>query len=468
MRIAWRFAAKYYLLTRNIVVSSPQFPGTAYKRKNSVMAQEIELKFIVAQDGVDALRQHLNALEARHTPAGQLLNIYYETADNWLRRHDMGLRIRGDQGRYEMTLKIAGRVVGGLHQRPEYNIPLDTPELALEKLPAEVWPQGELPAALAQNVQPLFSTDFERERWVVKEGASEIEIALDRGEVKAGEHQEPICELELELLSGTTQDILTLARRLLDTGVLRQGSLSKAARGYHLAQGNEERPLTALTILRVAPKASVEQGLEAALESALAHWLYHDELLNRGNAKAKAEILHAIARVRHALVLFGGIVPRKATTLLRERLSEAEAALAEAETAQAALFSVATVRAKLTLTDLLINRGWRPFLNAAGEQKIAGSFKRFADIQLSRAAAELKNAFRQPSADGYVDQLPRLTREIDTVQLLSGAYIDAAAPWLENWQETRRAIAHNDSSVIEYFRRQALAAEPFWLHSGKR
>jgi hypothetical protein len=35
-----------------------------------------------------------------------------------------------------------------------------------------------------------------------QEGESEIEIALDRGEVKAGEHQEPICELELELLSG--------------------------------------------------------------------------------------------------------------------------------------------------------------------------------------------------------------------------------------------------------------------------
>ncbi|WP_227532869.1 hypothetical protein, partial [Klebsiella pneumoniae] len=25
-----------------------------------------------------------------------------------------------------------------------------------------------------------------------------------------------------------------------------------------------------------------------------------------------------------------------------------------------------------------------------------------------------------------------------------------------------------DRSVFEYFRRQALAAEPFWLHSGKR
>ena len=468
MRIAWRFAAKYYLLTRNIVVSSPYFPGTAYKRKNSVMAQEIELKFIVAQDGVDVLRQHLNGLEAKHTPAGQLLNIYYETADNWLRRHDMGLRIRGDQGRYEMTLKIAGRVVGGLHQRPEYNIALEKPELALEKLPAEVWPQCELPTELAQNVQPLFSTDFERERWVVKEGGSEIEIALDRGEVKAGEHQEPICELELELLSGDPQDILTLAHRLLDIGVLRQGSLSKAARGYHLAQGNEERPLTALSVLRVTSKASVEQALEAALENALAHWLYHDEVLNRGNSKAKAEILQAIARVRHTLVLFGGIVPRKATTQLRERLNEAEAALLEEKNAQAALFNVACVGAKLALTEWLVNRGWRPFMNAAGEQKISGSFKRFADIQLSRAAAELKNSIAQPSADEYVGQLPRLAREIDSVQLLAGAYADVAAPWLESWQEIHRAIEHNDSSVLEYFRRQALAAEPFWLHSGKR
>ncbi|MQK22680.1 CYTH domain-containing protein, partial [Escherichia coli] len=93
------------------------------------------------------------------------------------------------------TLKIAGRVVGGLHQRPEFNIPLASPELALERLPAEVWPQGELPADLAQNVQPLFSTDFEREKWVVSEGESQIEIALDRGEVKTPEHQEAICEL---------------------------------------------------------------------------------------------------------------------------------------------------------------------------------------------------------------------------------------------------------------------------------
>jgi triphosphatase len=115
------------------------------------MAQEIELKFIVEKDSVDALRQHLHTLSGEHHAPVQLLNIYYETPDNWLRRHDMGLRIRGASGRYEMTMKIAGRVVGGLHQRPEYNIDISKPELELERFPAEVWPDGELPSTLAEQ-----------------------------------------------------------------------------------------------------------------------------------------------------------------------------------------------------------------------------------------------------------------------------------------------------------------------------
>ncbi len=124
------------------------------------MAQEIELKFIVNHDAVDALRNHLHTLGGEHHAPSQLLNIYFETPDNWLRRHDMGLRIRGENGRYEMTMKIAGRVTGGLHQRPEYNVALSEPVLDLTQLPAEVWPDGNLPAGTASNVQPLFSTDF--------------------------------------------------------------------------------------------------------------------------------------------------------------------------------------------------------------------------------------------------------------------------------------------------------------------
>ncbi|PAW12912.1 hypothetical protein CKJ89_38610, partial [Klebsiella pneumoniae] len=47
-------------------------------------------------------------------------------------------------------------------------------EIALDR-----WPKGTSGRA-AEHVQPLFSTDFARERWVIQEGNSEIEIALDR------------------------------------------------------------------------------------------------------------------------------------------------------------------------------------------------------------------------------------------------------------------------------------------------
>ena len=433
------------------------------------MAQEIELKFIVEKDSVDALRQHLHTLSGEHHEPVQLLNIYYETPDNWLRRHDMGLRIRGASGRYEMTMKIAGRVVGGLHQRPEYNIDISKPELELDRFPAEVWPEGLLPEALSGQVQPLFSTDFWREKWLVTEGKSRIEIALDLGEVKAGEYQEPICELELELLEGDANDVLKLARRLVNQSGLRQGSLSKAARGYHLAAGNAPRVLKETTILHVAPKASVEQGLEAALELALSQWQYHEELWVRNVKNAKSHVLAAIALVRHTLTLFGGIVPRKASAHLRDLLTQTETLMLSDVSAQTAIYSPQAASAKLALTEFLVTRGWRAFLDAKAETKIAENFKRFADIHLSRHAAELKSTFAYPLGDQYGDQLPRLSRNIDSMLLLSGAYDGVKTQaWLENWQGLKHAIETRQHIEIEHFRNEAISQEPFWLHSGKR
>lgn len=301
------------------------------------MDQEIELKFIVEPQGVETLRQQLNSLSAEHVPAAQLLNIYYETADSWLRRHDMGLRIRGHNGRYEMTMKIAGRVVGGLHQRPEYNIDLDKAELALEKLPAEVWPEGKLPAGLSEQVHPLFSTDFYREKWLINHNQSRIELALDRGEVKAGGHQEPICELELELLHGNVEDILDIAEQLLSAGVLRQGSLSKAARGYHLAQGNHERALK---------KADFTAQGSSELEAALAHWQYHEELWLRGNAAAKAEVLSSVDFIRTALA--------GEHEMASEQMAQIGEAISHAKSAQEAAFKPQIARAKLMLTAFLV------------------------------------------------------------------------------------------------------------------
>ncbi|MCP2002964.1 UNVERIFIED_ORG: triphosphatase [Buttiauxella agrestis ATCC 33320] len=432
------------------------------------MTQEIELKFIVNPAELDSIRNTLNSLESQHSEPRQLLNIYYETADNQLRRHDMGLRIRGDNGHYEMTMKIAGRVIGGLHQRPEYNVELTSPELALALLPAEVWPEGISPDEIQSQLNPLFSTDFAREKWVVTHGNSRIELALDLGEVKAGEQVEPLCELELELLEGETSDVLAFAKQLVAQPGIRQGSLSKAARGYHLAQGNVDREIKPLTVLRVPPKATVEQGLEGSLELALSHWQYHEELWLRGNGKAKAQVLEAVGLVRHALALFGGIVPRKASTELRELLATYEAMLPQELKATELAFSEQSSQAKLALTEWLVGRQWQKFSDDKANVKLAGSFKRFADTHLSRHAAELKETFQRPLGDSYADQLPRLARETGSIRLLAGVYDDAKTqPWLDNWQGLRHAIVTRQQVEIEHYRNEAISQAPFWLHSGK-
>jgi len=432
------------------------------------MAQEIELKFIVNPPVINALSEKLSGLSQEQHEASRLVNIYYETPDNFLRRHNMGLRIRGNGNRYEMTMKTSGQVTGGLHQRPEYNVPLSEPTLDLALLPAEIWPQGVDIAELQQQLNPLFSTNFNRQTWIVQQGMSRIELALDQGEVVAGDLQEPICELELELLEGEASALLILAEQLVNEPGLRMGSLSKAARGYHLAQGAVERSIKPLSLLSLAPKTTIEQALKASLAQSLESWLYHEELWLRGNRAARQHILLAAGNVRHVLALFGGIIPRKASSQLRDLLLSFEASLAEHDKGESVLFSAQASITKLTLTRWLFESQWRDYVDEKGRTKLDGSLKRFADGHLSRHSAELRAIFQRPLGDAYAEKLTRLVRELDAARLLAGIYrAEQASPWLENWQGLFDAISTNQIVEIEHYRNEAISQAPFWLHSGK-
>ena len=432
------------------------------------MTQEIELKFIVSPQAAESLRDQLNRLSNEQHEARSLVNIYYETADNQLRQHDMGLRIRSKGHQYEMTMKTGGRVTGGLHQRPEYNVALNEPVLDLSLFPAEVWPEGLNASALQQQVAPLFSTNFMRQTWIVHHDESRIELALDQGAVMAGSLQEPISELELELLEGKPGALFALAEQLVHLSGLRMGSLSKAARGYHLAQGAPERPLKPLSPLTLPPKATVEQGLEAGITQALESWLYHEELWLRGNMAAKRYIVQAVEDIRHILALFGGIIPRKASSQIRDLLLSFETSLSDTEQGDEVLVSSQSSMTKLELTRWLVESRWRDAVNDKGKIKLSGSLKRFADINLSRHAAELKAIFLRPLGDEYASKLTRLARELDAARLLASVYRDRkAALWLENWQGLYDAIVAKQQVEIEHYRNEAISQAPFWLHSGK-
>ncbi len=200
------------------------------------METEIELKFFVSPEFSSQLLRKISDAKILQQSSRMLGNVYFDTPDQILRQHDIGLRVRRFDDVFVQTLKTAGRVVAGLHQRPEYNAEINGTDPDLSLHPADAWPESVNVADVQQQLAPLFSTDFERQQWLVAmPDGSQIELAFDQGEVSANGQTSPICEVELELKSGQTDALFTLARELCAEDGMRLGNLSKAARGYRLA-----------------------------------------------------------------------------------------------------------------------------------------------------------------------------------------------------------------------------------------
>ena len=183
------------------------------------METEIELKFFVSPDFADSLKAKISDAKILQHSCRDLGNTYFDTPDNWLRQHDIGLRIRRFDDVFVQTVKTSGRVVAGLHQRPEFNAEhtCNSPDLSLH--PADIWPQSKSTEELQAELHPLFSTNFTREQWLIgMPDGSQIELAFDHGHVVANEKEEPICEVELELKSGQTEALFTLARSICCDG----------------------------------------------------------------------------------------------------------------------------------------------------------------------------------------------------------------------------------------------------------
>jgi len=213
------------------------------KKASGASPREIELKLAVSTSDLPALRRRL----ARLGKGDELEvdNVYFDTADRLLRGHRMALRVRRIGGRWVQTLKTEARA-SALSARGEWEVPAPRGRLDLLRFPET--PLSSLLQAHPQaRLLPAFRTWFRRTIWQADGGA--IEIALDQGEIVAGERRAPLLELELELKSGSVETLTRLALELAGTGsdalALRPAVDSKALRGYRLAAGESPGPAKA-------------------------------------------------------------------------------------------------------------------------------------------------------------------------------------------------------------------------------
>ncbi|PSW15102.1 inorganic triphosphatase [Photobacterium sanctipauli] len=445
------------------------------------METEIELKFFVSPEFSSQLLHKIAEAKILQQSSRKLGNVYFDTPDQILRQHDIGLRVRRFDDVFVQTLKTAGRVVAGLHQRPEYNAETTSTEPNLALHPADAWPEGFDVEQVQQQLSPLFSTDFERQQWLIAmPDGSQVELAFDQGDVSANGKTTPICEVELELKSGQTDALFTLARELCADGGMRLGNLSKAARGYRLAADYQGDAVKPLEFVPVTEDESVEAVFVKTLEHALGHWHYHEQIFSeRQEPAALEQIFQALGLIRQTLVIFGGMIPRRASALLRQELQWLEGELDwldEAASIDALLAEKGHALKKLNarkelmkqlelrqselpdtqeilellesarycglLLDLsrwILSRGWQPFLDDKSRSRLAGGIKAFSDSTLSRSWQELVDVFpaeRQLNRIDYLDQQPRLVRNL-TSGLSFAALYDAEKrrvfrmPWLD-------------------------------------
>lgn len=191
------------------------------------MGVEYELKYASSEEAQVGIRQFLGGkwMEWR------MRTTYYDTPDGTLASRKWTLRHRLENDTHICTLKTPSGDARG-----EWEVECPQIELAIEKL-CKLGAPAEL-AVLTQNgVQPVCGAQFTRLSSTVSGNGGVVEVALDRGILFAGQRQEPLCEVEVELKSGSEAAALAFAAEFAAKYGLKPEPKSKFRRALELAKG---------------------------------------------------------------------------------------------------------------------------------------------------------------------------------------------------------------------------------------
>lgn len=266
------------------------------------MADEIELKLALHQPAL-LLRQPALA-RALSCQRQQLVNVYFDTPDQALRRQGIALRLRKQGRHWLQTVKCKGESSAGLSTRPEWETAY-AGHFDFSAVDATATRRWLSRPALLKRLVPLFETRFHRTTWrFASAPGCGLQLVLDRGNIISPLGRERILEIELELESGPVEQLFALALELAQQVSLMPLLASKAERGYRLVS-----PGGAASPSPPKPRAIDDwrSALLVALESLLA-------LQEGGDAQAVAAALRHQMRqpafgsmMLHLTALAGGL-----------------------------------------------------------------------------------------------------------------------------------------------------------------
>jgi triphosphatase len=289
-------------------------------------SREIELKLDLDPADLAACLAH-PAL-ARSWKKRRLTATYFDTPDDALRAKGLSLRVRREGRKWVQTLKAGRAATGGLFDREEWEAEVPTGSLDLSVL-AET-PLGACLAGRETELTARFVVVVLRRSARLTHDGATLDCAVDEGEIRAGERRAPICEIELELVSGSAAALFGLARTLADLPSSKIAGRSKSERGYLFAA---DAPLGAVKQrpADLAPDATTRDAFRAIARDCLAHLQANAPALTVARLpEAVHQTRVALRRLRAALSLFADVVGDEARDGLRADLSWYAGALGEA------------------------------------------------------------------------------------------------------------------------------------------
>lgn len=191
------------------------------------MGIEFELKYTATAAAQDGIRDQVGGVWQTIS----METTYYDTPSGSLSQRRYTLRHRLENGKHVCTVKTPLTDAA----RGEWETESDCVASAIPEL-CKLGAPADLKSLTAEGLRAVCGARFTRQACTTQFGSAQVEIALDRGILFGGSREIPLCELEVELKSGSREDAVAFARVLAKKYGLEPQPKSKFRRALDLRE----------------------------------------------------------------------------------------------------------------------------------------------------------------------------------------------------------------------------------------
>lgn len=287
------------------------------------MGSEVELKLSIDSNDALLLRSHPTIVTAciGKPVTRKIITIYYDTLDLKLLDAGISLRVRRMSGRWLQSVKAEGRSMAGLHQRMEWEdfIAAGHPDFTKILDPALI--KLFVDKKFRNELRPIFRTEVQRSEWQLAfDNGDKVELAFDLGQLVAGQNNEPISEIELELKSGNVGRLFDLALEMQKVIPISLENVSKAQHGYAYYRANPPNVFNAHPS-KLKRNADASSAFKKIAWECINHLQNNQDMVLHGtDVEGVHQMRVALRRLRSAFSLFRKILEYESSAALLTEL----------------------------------------------------------------------------------------------------------------------------------------------------